>query len=69
MKGQFENSEQANKSFSFGVSREHMKKIYLQAIEKAGVEDPLPGPGNYKLPEMFGKAGIAFSLRPNTCRQ
>jgi hypothetical protein len=37
-------------SFSFGVSRESMKKIHIQEIEKRAEQEKTPAPDSYNLP-------------------
>ena len=51
-------------SFSFGVSRETMKKIYIDEIFKKAQTEALPGP-QYTLNSSFGpKVGERYSMRP-----
>jgi hypothetical protein len=43
IKSGFFSPKQTKNSFSFGVSRDNMKKLHIQAIEKMAL-DKLPGP-------------------------
>jgi hypothetical protein len=54
-------------AFSFGVSRDNMKKIHIQAIEKVAMEK-LPAPNAYSVAGTFGKVGPHYSLRADTSR-
>lgn len=45
-------------SFSFGVSRQSMKKVYIQEIERQAELEKLPGPGKYQIKDTFGRTGI-----------
>lgn len=52
-------------SFSFGVSRATMKKIYIDEIMKRGETTLEPGPDKYTLNSSFGpKNGERYSMRP-----
>ncbi|CDW79782.1 UNKNOWN [Stylonychia lemnae] len=64
IKGQF-SPQNKSQSFSFGLAREQMNKMHIQAIEKVG-KDKLPGPGQYQPPKTFGNDGLKFSMRPLT---
>lgn len=59
---------QTHNSFSFGLGRDNMKKLYIQEIEKKG-EDKLPSPDTYNLPKTFGAKGIHFSMREALSRK
>ena len=59
--------KQSQNAFSFGVSRDNMKKIHIQAIEKVAMEK-LPAPNAYSMPSTFGKLGPHYSLRADTSR-
>eukprot|EP00347_Sterkiella_histriomuscorum_P001355 403372352 len=63
-KGFFSPKSQS-KAFSFGLSKEQMKKVHLQIIEKQAAEK-LPGPGNYEPISTFGKVGPKFSMSPKS---
>lgn len=52
-------------NLSFGVSRETMKKIYIDEILKKGTTEVEPGPDKYTLDSSFGpKVGERYSMRP-----
>ncbi len=63
----FFSPKQSQNAFSFGVSRDNMKKIHIQAIEKVAMEK-LPAPNAYSIPSTFGKVGPHYSLRADTSR-
>lgn len=63
----FFSPKQSMNAFSFGVSRDNMKKIHIQAIEKVAMEK-LPAPNAYSMPSTFGKVGPHYSLRADTSR-
>ena len=63
----FFSPRQTKNSFSFGVSRDNMKKLHIQAIEKVALEK-LPGPDKYQIKGTFGKEGAHYSLRDPTSR-
>lgn len=52
--------------YSFGVSRDSMKKLYVDEITKAGKDHASPGPDKYTLEPGFGTAnsGSRYSMRP-----
>lgn len=51
-------------SYSFGVSRQQMKKIHVDEILKKK-EENLPGPGNYQHKQIISATdSIHYSLRP-----
>jgi hypothetical protein len=53
--------------YSFGVSRDRMKKLYVDAITKEGNDSPKPGPGFYTLSPTLGpesKSGLRYSMAP-----
>ncbi len=56
-----------SRAFSFGLSRDHFKKVYIKENEYT---DPIvPGPGTY---DMIGEKklheGLKYSLRPKTTK-
>lgn len=63
----FFSPKQTQNAFSFGVSRDNMKKIHIQAIEKIAMEK-LPAPNAYVIAGTFGKEGPHYSLRADTSR-
>lgn len=42
-------SHKMNATYSFGVGRDNMKKLYVDHIKKEG-DKSLPGPGRYESP-------------------
>jgi hypothetical protein len=59
--------------YSFGVSRDDMKKCYVDEITKQGKDHPSPGPDKYEAVRGFGngnvfgttnKSGSRYSMRP-----
>lgn len=53
--------------YSFGVSRDTMKKVYVDEILKSGRVNNEPGPSNYTLTPGFGQSknnGSLYSFRP-----
>lgn len=52
--------------YSFGVSRDQMKKTYVDEIHKQGRDSPSPGPDRYTAEPGFGtaKSGSRYSMRP-----
>lgn len=56
-----------SRAFSFGLSREHFKKVYIKENEYT---DPVvPGPGTYDLHgERKLHEGLKYSLRPKTTK-
>ena len=58
-----------NESYSFGVGRTNMKKLYIDDIQGKG-DKALPGPGKYEKDPTFGKAGLhsTFAARLPTER-
>lgn len=52
-----------NKVFTFGVSRESMKPLHVDDINKQGKKGRLsPGPGAYKDQKTFSKDGLYYSF-------
>jgi hypothetical protein len=45
IKGEFKKDPNAPRAFSFGMSREHFKKVYYK--EASEVDPVVPGPGRY----------------------
>eukprot|EP00347_Sterkiella_histriomuscorum_P002353 403368482 len=64
IKSQF-TPQNKSRAYSFGLAREQMYKMHIQAIEDQA-KNQLPGPGQYQPPKTFGKDGVKFSMRPNT---
>ena len=50
LKGAFDKN---SKAFSFGLAREHFKKVFFK--EGAIVDPVVPGPGRYQVPSSIGK--------------
>lgn len=50
-----------NESFSFGVGRDDMKRLFVEDIKKKG-DTNLPGPGRYMPDKNFGAAGLDYSI-------
>ena len=71
IKGKFgKEGASPNQQFSFGVSRNNMKKIHVDAIKKAG-DKSSPGAGKYEYQKTFAsqgnnnKAGLTYSMAAN----
>jgi hypothetical protein len=45
--------DKTHNAYSFGMSRDKMKKLHIQQIEKLALEK-LPAPGSYTLPSPIG---------------
>lgn len=61
----FNKNYQYGKKFTFGISREAYKSVYLK--HNPAVDKNIPGPGTYnQVPEDFGRDAKKFSLRPKT---
>jgi hypothetical protein len=56
-----------SRAFSFGLSRDHFKKVYIP--ENPQIDPQVPGPGMYDL-ETTKKLheGLKYSLRPKTTK-
>ena len=55
--------------YSFGVSRDQMKKLHVDEINKSGLDSPQPGPGYYTLSPSLGpdsKSGLRYSMAPKS---
>ena len=50
-----------NESYSFGVGRDDMKRLFIEDIKKKG-DANLPGPGRYMPDKNFGSAGLDYSM-------
>ena len=53
--------------YSFGVSRDSMKKVYVDEILKKGRDCKTPGPDQYTLDAGFAqnpRSGSRYSIRP-----
>ena len=52
--------------YSFGVSRDSMKKLYVDDITHSAKKNITPGPDKYTLEERFGtqKSGSRYTMRP-----
>ena len=50
---EFDQSERMKRGLSFGMPRDKMQKLFIQAIEKESKEIK-PGPGQYRLRESLG---------------
>jgi hypothetical protein len=47
--------------FTFGISRSHYEKVYLESNKS--IDKNVPGPGKYDTSKPFGKDAFKFSLR------
>lgn len=50
-----------NESYSFGVGRDDMKRLFIEDIKKKG-DNNLPGPGRYTAEKNFGSDGLDYSM-------
>jgi hypothetical protein len=50
--------------YSFGVSRDSMKKLYVDEIIKKGKDSQSPGPDKYTFDGEFGRTGSRYTMRP-----
>jgi Sperm-tail PG-rich repeat len=56
-----------SRAFSFGLSRDHFKKVYIK--ENPQVDASVPGPGQYDhTASMKLMQGVMYSLRPKTTK-
>jgi hypothetical protein len=63
----FENRTNKSRAYSFGLSREFFKKVYLK--ENPPLDLKLPGPGHYSPKrDCTEKSPSRFSLRPKTAK-
>jgi hypothetical protein len=61
LKGYFDKGSPRIRAFSFGLSREHFKKVFLK---ENILSDPcVPGPGQYRIPQMMGHEGHLVSIK------
>ena len=61
LRGIFDKGTPKSKAFSFGVSREHYNKVYIEGSVQT---DPVvPGPGRYKVPSVIGREGQIVSIK------
>lgn len=61
LRGIFDKGTPKSKAFSFGVSREHYDRVYLEGSVQS---DPVvPGPGRYKVPSVIGREGQIVSIK------
>ena len=51
----------ANESYSFGVGRDEMKRLFIEDIKKKG-DGNCPGPGRYQPDVKFGHTGLDYSM-------
>ncbi len=49
-------------SFSFGVSRDKMKKLHIDDINTQQAKDPSPGPGQHESAKKFGVKGNHWTM-------
>ena len=54
-------SAKMNASYSFGMGRDDMKKIYVDHINNEG-DKSLPGPGKYEADKAFGAKGLSYYM-------
>ncbi len=56
-----------SRAFTFGMSREHFRKVYIK--ENPPVDASVPGPGQYVVKRDFTeKSPSKYSLRPKTAK-
>ena len=48
IRGIFDKGSPRTKAFSFGLSREHFRKVYIK--ENQSIDPCVPGPGSYSIP-------------------
>ena len=53
-------SSKMNASYSFGMGRDDMKKIYVDHIKNEEVK--MPGPGKYEATKHFGSKGLSYYM-------
>ena len=61
MKGIFDKGSPIVRAFSFGLSREHFKKVFIR--ENLQVDPSVPGPGSYSIPVRVGTEGQNVSMK------
>jgi hypothetical protein len=67
MRGDFEKGGWKQAAFTFGLSREHFRKVYLK--ENPPVDITVPGPGQYEVKRNAVESSASrYSLRPKTAK-
>ena len=61
LRGIFESGGHKTNAFTFGVSREHFNKVYIEGTTK--VDPAVPGPGRYKVPNVMGREGQIVTIK------
>ena len=61
LRGIFEKGGHKANAFSFGLSREHFNKVYVEGNNQ--VDPAVPGPGRYKVPSIIGREGQIVSIK------
>jgi hypothetical protein len=61
LRGIFDKGTPKSKAFTFGVSREHYNKVYVEGSVQ--VDPVVPGPGRYKVPSVIGREGQIVSIK------
>ena len=60
-RGMFDPTSPRQKAYSFGLSREHFRKVYVK--ENLQADDSVPGPGSYSIPTVVGREGQPVSIK------
>lgn len=61
LRGMFDKGSPRQNAFSFGLSREHFKKVFIKENQQT---DPcVPGPGRYTVPIIIGHEGQPVSIK------
>ena len=61
MRGTFDKGSPRVKAYSFGLSREHFRKVYIP--ENPQIDPSVPGPGRYQIPSRIGQEGQYVSIK------
>ena len=67
MRGAFDKGSPRVNAFSFGLSREHYKKVYLK--ENMQTDPCVPGPGRYIIAPVIGREGQNVSIKGRNMKE
>jgi hypothetical protein len=61
MRGMFDKGSPRSKAFSFGLSREHYKRVFVK--ENLQADPSVPGPGRYQIQSIVGHEGQNVTMK------
>lgn len=67
MRGAFDKGSPRVRAFSFGLSREHFKRVFLK--ENLQTDPCVPGPGQYRIPSVIGREGQPVSIKGRNLKE